>query len=171
KEWAYKNGIRSEVISFLNFRPSKLVDCDYTKYTKKACPRMWEVASDCIKIYEDDEDLLIEALNGCLGEGIASEFIGFLRVCKSLPDVKDILAGKDIVPEEPSTLYALCGALVHEYLKAKKQHAERILEYSKLLPPEFSVLLIRDCYKADKYISTVKGWSSWAMKHKDVILE
>ena len=39
KDWAFQNNIRGEVIAFLNFRPTMLLNYDYVKFTKKASPR------------------------------------------------------------------------------------------------------------------------------------
>jgi hypothetical protein len=60
------------------------------------------------------EGLEYELISGAAGEGFAAEFMGFLRIFESLPDLATILADPDNspVPTEPSVLFAVVGALV-----------------------------------------------------------
>jgi hypothetical protein len=184
KEWAYKNKIRDEVISFLNFAEggfsadkrvkvnyARLFNFDFTNPSKaKASPRGWEMVSEALNMFDKDDELLQAFVTGAIGDGPATEFIGFLKVWKDLPDPDDVLSGKDIVPNEPSSLIALIGAIVARYAKDPSKYATRVLEYSNLLKPEFSVLLVKDAYKANKQITTSKGWRAWADKYGNLIL-
>lgn len=47
------------------------------------------------------------------GEGAAAEFCGFIKLFRSLPDPKVLLAAPETaeVPEDPATLYAVCDLL------------------------------------------------------------
>jgi len=71
------------------------------------------------------------------------------------------------VPEDPATLYALTGALAS---RASESNFERIVQYSKRIKPEFSVLMVRDsvtkCPEATKTIAFV----NWASENHKVIV-
>lgn len=105
KSYALTNGVREEIISFLNFRPN-LLHCFDKNAIAWPSPRSWDFASDLLKIGLP--------VSPAVGEGAASEFTTFVRLYAKLPDVEKILDG-DLsipVPKEPSLLYALCGAFV-----------------------------------------------------------
>jgi len=178
KDWAYKNRIRSEIIAYLNYchvgggsKTHARLYNDYNfKFKAYPSPRSWEMASEQFEIYSDDRKLLQEAIAGCVGEGVATEFMGFLRIFHDLPDPERILKGEDVVPSEPSQLYALCGALAARYANKPSTLGKRILLYSYKLPEEFAVLLVRDCVRADDEITTTPEWHDWAEKFKRVIL-
>jgi len=168
KDWAYANSIRHEVISFLNFRPSMLLDLDATSKAK-ATPRTWAMVSSLLNAGFTDE-LLRELVKGTVGEGAAAEFYGFLMLFTKIPNPDDILRGQNIVPEEPSMLYALCGALVDRYSKAAKKWAKRLLTYSQKLPDEFSVLLVKDAIRASNEITQTAEFQDWAHTYGVLIL-
>lgn len=130
----------------------------------------WSIASDCLKVFGLSSEIIPETLSGSLGEGIAAEFQGFLDVYGQLPDIDRILAGEDIVPDEPSLLYAVCGAVVAEYQKRPKVHATRMLTYSNALPAEFAILLVKDAYRANQHVKVAKGFAEWATKYSNVML-
>lgn len=170
KEWAYKRDIRPEVVSFLNFRPSLLLDMEASKTSDAyPTPRSWETVSMLLDAKFNGDELL-ELVNGTVGQGAAAEYIGFHRIYTQIPNPDEILDGKDLVPTEPSTLYALCGALVDRYKRAAKVHAKRLLEYSKKLPDEFAVLLVKDAIKANNAVTSDAQWVTWSRKYGELIL-
>jgi hypothetical protein len=105
KEYALTQGVREEIISFLNFRPNLL-----HAFNKNAIawpsPRSWDFASDLMKV-----GLPVDP---AVGEGAASEFKSFVKLYSKLPEVEKILNGDMSIsmPKEPSMIYALTGALV-----------------------------------------------------------
>lgn len=140
-QWALQNGVKPEVISFVRFRPELLnafdpqADCNPT-------PRAWvDGVSAALGVVPSE--LEFEVFKGDVGEGAAAEFLGFIKICRSLPNPDTILLNpaKAPVPKEPATLYALCGALAH---KASPDNFGRILTYIQRMPPEFLILFVRD---------------------------
>lgn len=106
KEYALSQGIKEEIISFLNFKPNLLHDFHKNSIAWPS-PRSWDFASDLMK--------LGLPVDGAVGDGAASELNAFIRVYSKLPDVEKIMNGdKNVkIPKEPSTIYALVGALVN----------------------------------------------------------
>jgi hypothetical protein len=105
KEYALANGVREEIISFLNFRPNLL-----HAFNKNAIawpsPRTWDYASDLLNV-----GLPVDP---AVGEGAAGEFKSFVKIYSKLPEVEKVLAGDMSIkmPKDPSTVYAVTGALV-----------------------------------------------------------
>jgi hypothetical protein len=102
-----------------------------------------------------------ETFKGDVGEGPAGEFCGFLKTFRKLPSVDTILLDPKgaVVPDDPSTQYALCGALAH---KTSKDNFSRVITYVQRLPAEFGVLFVRDILKRDKDIANTKDFIRWA---------
>ncbi len=167
--WALNHDILVELIAFIRFRGELLHNFDPSRNEKAfPTPRSWEFASDIIKA-SGSSDLDFELLSGVVGEGGAVEFIGFLNIFKSLPDIDMVLLAPDKadVPTDPATLYAVCGALTG---KATEQNFGRVVKYANRLPEEFSVLLVNDCVRKDEDLTRTKAFIEWVSKHEDVLM-
>jgi hypothetical protein len=105
KEYALANGVREEIVSFLNFRPNLLHNFDKNAIAWPS-PRSWDFASDLIKVGMP--------VDPAVGDGAASEFKSFQRLFGKLPDIEKVMAGDMSVkmPTDPSMIYAMIGALV-----------------------------------------------------------
>ena len=166
--WAVKNDIRPELIAFLRWRPELLNNFDPKKNIKAfATPRTNEKLSRYMDAADGDLDYEIAA--GVTGEGHATEFIGFLKIFRSLPDPDVVLSAPEAadVPQDPATLYALCGALSH---KADSKNFTNVVKYANRLTPEFSVLLIRDAIERDDALISTAPFIEWSAKHSDVLI-
>ncbi len=167
--WAVQHDIPEELVAFLRFRPELLHSFDPTRNEKSfPSPRSWEFVGKIMRSVKDKE-IFPSLAAGTVGLGAASELLGFLRVYEDLPDVDDILAQPEraVIPGEPATLYALCQALAY---RAGEQTVASLLEFALRLPPEFSVLLARDCVR--KYPPFVEhpDFQRWAQAHVDILM-
>jgi len=165
-EWAMGHDVPAEVIGFVHFRPALLHKFIPTSdITNSPCPRTWANVGKLMKAGLDD----VETFAGAVGEGAATEFIGFLRICNSLPDLDDVIDKPDKapVPKDPATLYAIVSGLVE---KVSKKNIENIIRYANRLPADFSVLMIRDCIRKDGSVQNTKGFVTWARMHKDILM-
>lgn len=168
-QWALHTGIKTEIIAFLRFRPGLLHDFDPQRGEKAfPSPRSWEFVSRILSAAPDPE-IEYEMISGTVGEGAAAEFLGFLKIFRSLPNPDAVLMAPDTapVPEDPATLYAICGALAR---KSSDNTIDRLCIYANRLPAEFSVLMIRDCVQACPSVVNSRGFISWASDHADVLI-
>jgi len=83
------------------------------------------------------------------------------------PDMVIMAPKKAVVPTDPATLYAICGAVAQ---KASEQNMKNVVEYANRLPVEFSVLLIRDCVNRDENLVKTRAFIEWTSKHSDVLI-
>lgn len=167
-DWALNKGVQTSVISFLRFRPELLHKFDPQRNEKAfPTPRSWEFTSNILAAANSEIEYDLAA--GIVGEGAATELIGFMRIYRSLPDPDVVLLAPDKadIPEDPATLYAICGALAH---KASDQNIGRVIKYANRLPVEFSVLLVRDCVKKDESLVKTRAFIDWVSKHSDVLI-
>src|SRR6516225_5825786 len=110
-EWAIQNGIRPEVIAFLRFRPELLSAFDRDQNAFPS-PRSWEIVSR-ILASSPDKAIEHELFAGAVGQGAATEFSGFLRMFRELPNIDAILMNpqREPVPEAAAAQYAVASAL------------------------------------------------------------
>ena len=167
--WALAANIRVEVIAFLRYRPGLLFQFDPSKNEYAfATPRSWEFVSMWLN-RGLPSDVEFGVLSGTVGEGCAAEFLGFLKIYRKLPSPDSIMLNPTTaeVPTDPATLYALSGALSK---RATDQTFDRILQYCKRMPAEFSVLTVRDCIARDKTLTNTKAFITWASQNSSVLL-
>ncbi len=168
-DWAEENGLAEEVIAFIRFRPNLLHAFDPLKDDKAfPTPRSWEFLS---RIINGRRPALpdLELVAGVVGEGAAAEFCGFLRIFRNLPDPEMLLAAPESaeVPDDPATLYAVCELLSE---RAAPETLNGIMAYARRLPPEFSVLLVRDAAREHPGIVQTEAFGQWATAHAEVLL-
>lgn len=157
--WAFANGIRSEVINFIRFRPNLLSDFNAQNETNPT-PRAWsEGVSASLGVV--DPKLELAVFKGDVGEGAAAEFCAFLKICRKLPNPDAILLNpsKAEVPTDPATLYALVGALVN---RTTGDNFEIVMKYVTRMKPEFTVLFIKDTIRRKSEIQNDKTFVKWA---------
>lgn len=170
RRWAIaSNKIAFEVISFIGWKPALLYDFKPTKdMTNSPSPRTWEFVSQIIGAGYP-KDCEFELIKGAVGEGAAIEFMAFLKIARSLPspDLVILHPEQAEVPKDPSTIYALCGALS---ARAGEQNFGNIVKYANRLPNEFSVLLIVDATLKNHDLVKTKAYVEWSLKHSDVLI-
>jgi hypothetical protein len=109
-----------------------------------------------------------ECFKGAVGEGAAAEFVGFVRIYRSLPNPDNIILNPTTanVPTDPSTLYALSGAIAE---RATESNFSRVCTYAERMPPEFSVLSISYAARKNPDLASTKAFTDWAVKHQDIL--
>jgi ATPase family associated with various cellular activities (AAA) len=164
--WAISAGIRPEVIAFIRFRPQLLsaFDRDANAF---ASPRSWEFVS---RILDGSPDSAVEheMFAGAVGSGAATEFSGFLKMFRELPNIDAILLNPrgEPVPESPAAQYAVASALAH---RASDTNFDRICHYLDRMPTEFRVLSVRDATLRDQKIKYTAGYTKWAVENHHVL--
>lgn len=156
KDWAIKSGIHQKVIGFLSFR-NDLLNNDNVSSEELAfnTPRSWEMVSNILNAVSDDVDKVYQLISGLVGNGAAIEFRTWCKVYNKLPNIEDIFLGKNVeVPKETDVMYALIYSMVG-YARIHKNDLRAIgksISFSEKLPPDFSVILMKD------YMSIEKGY-------------
>lgn len=165
--WMLKNDVATEVIAFLRFRPNLLHDFDPQR-DQNPTPRSWvEGVSAILGVVGYDAEY--ECFKGAVGEGAAAEFVGFMRIYRKLPDPDNIIANPTTadVPEDPTTLYALSGAIAE---RATTENFERVCAYTERMPPEFSVLVVSYATRKKPELASTQAFTDWDVKHQDILL-
>tara|TARA_Y100000816_G_scaffold292010_1_gene285393 strand:+ start:3113 stop:4105 length:993 start_codon:yes stop_codon:yes gene_type:complete len=164
--WAIEHEVKPEVISYIRFRADALHDFDPQRDVN-ATPRSWvEGVSDVIGVVPADAEY--ECFKGAVGEGHAAGFVGFLKIHRKLPNPDSILMNPTTanVPDDPATLYALCGTLAH---KATLANFDRVITYVARMPKEFSVLCISYATRKNDELASSNAFTKWAVDNQDVL--
>jgi hypothetical protein len=145
-QWAQENDLSSEVISFLRFRTNLFCETDPDKYKQGSPnPRTWHRTS---RIMQGDapDNMKLEFIHGCVGEGPGSEFWQYRKVYPQLPTMKDIEKdplGASYQSDDPSFQYAVIGYMV-DNIKENKKLIDPCLKYGTRFPADFKMMFLGD---------------------------
>lgn len=182
--WAYANGIDERVIAFLRFRPDLLFDFDPAHNPVAfPTPRSWEFAHRALQKFFSQPQLLLGALQACVGPAAGIELKAFVDNLDQLPDIDAILKGDTVpVPKEIDLQYAVAAALVGRAIRVNAEGAKlngaavetfgHILDYARRFPSrEMGVMLVSDMQRAvGPKLFDVPQFGAWANAIADVML-
>ena len=145
--WAISAGVSPLVTGFLSFRHDYLIQNESESDSLAfPTPRSWEMVSNLLNMSGQNLKDIYDMVAGCIGSGIASELRAYCKIYSSLPRIEDIFKGRcSTVPKNTDELYALVSSMV-SYAREHKDDMcaiENSLDYSLLLPPDFSVVLVK----------------------------
>jgi hypothetical protein len=165
-EWAIQAAVRPEVIAFLRFRPELLSQFDRDANAFPS-PRSWEFVSRILSAGADPA-VEHELFAGAVGAGGATEFSGFLRMFRELPNIDAILVSPrtEPVPENAAAQYAVASALAH---CASDSNFDRIRAYLDRMPTEFQVLCVRDASLRQPAVRHTAAFTQWAVQNHHVL--
>lgn len=177
--WAYLNGIDERVIAFLRFRQDLLFEFDAAQNPVAfPSPRSWEFAHRALQKFDHSNNLLLGALQACVGKAAGIEVKAFVDSLDQMPDLDAIVRGEDLAaPKEIDLQYAVATALVGRAIRAKETadamtvHGN-ILNYASRFPQrEMGVMMVSDMHRAvGQDIFAVPEFAAWADKIADIML-
>lgn len=177
--WAYASGIDERLIGFLRFRPELLFDFDPAHNPVAfPSPRSWEFAHRALAKFGDQREMLVGALQACVGPAAGIELAAFVENLDTLPDIDAIVAGEEVsVPDEIDLQYAVASALVGRAIKVQGSDNARgaygnILEFAgRFHQREMGVMLVSDMHRAvGEELFQLPQFSKWAQAVGDVVL-
>ena len=162
--WAVNNDIDPSIVSFIRYRPGLLSSVDATQNAFPT-PRSWANVSKKLPFLADP----FYGIASLVGDGPAGEYIAFKQIYQEVPDIDDIIAkpGTTKVPEGTSVLYAIAGALSGA---VTADNFEAIMKYTKRMPPEYQVIVVRDCLAKDRSLMQTEHFTKWTQENADVLL-
>jgi MoxR-like ATPase len=179
-QWAYAHEIDERIIAFLRFRPELLFDFDPAHNPVAfPSPRSWEFAHRAVQKFLDKPDLILGALQACVGPAAGVELKAFIDNLDQLPDIDAITAGDPSVPvpKETDLQYAVAAALVGRSIRSQNgqngtEALGHILDYAGRFPSrEMGVMLVSDMHRAiGEKIFAVPQFQQWAKNVANVML-
>lgn len=177
--WAHSAVIDSRVIAFLRFRPDLLFDFDLAHNPVAfPSPRSWEYAHRALAKFDDNPELLLDAVQACVGPAAGVEFKAFVDNMHELPDIDAITRGESAqVPRGIDLQYCVAAALVRRAVQVRDMpHAcvvyGHILKYAKSFPQrEMGVMLVTDMHRSiGRPLIAVPEFAEWAASITDLML-
>jgi len=168
-QWAIQKALPIELIAFIRFRPSLLSNFKASaEMVNSACPRtVYHIA----QIIQSGlpENFWHEIFVGAAGEEFTLEFMGFLDIFKTLPDVQQIPLHPDIVdvPKNTGTLYALCGVI---FKMINKLNVDNCFKYLLRLPIEYQTVIISDIKTGKPGLMETRAFTEWSIKNTDLFI-
>ena len=177
--WAHSAAIDSRVIAFLRFRPDLLFDFDLAHNPVAfPSPRSWEYAHRALAKFDANPELLLDAVQACVGPAAGVEFKAFVDNMHELPDIDAITRGEGAqVPRGIDLQYCVAAALVRRAVQVRDMpHASvvygHILKYAKSFPQrEMGVMLVTDMHRSiGRPLIAVPEFAEWAASITDLML-
>ena len=178
-EWAHAAGIDANVIAFLRFRPDLLFEFNpAVSPVAFPSPRSWEYAHRALAKFGDAPQLLLDALQGCVGQAAGVELKAFIDHMHELPDIDAILQGRSAeVPRGIDLQYGVAAALVRRAARVREMPEAQslyanILRYARAFPErEMGVMLVTDLHgTVGKPLYAVPEFAEWARGITDLVL-
>lgn len=170
-EWAISNSVLAEVIGFINFRPELLNKFD-PDASVNPTPRSWADGVDKV-IRHIPREMWLEVISGAVGEGAATEFIGYLKVVEEMEDLDDLL--KKIIKDPKNTSlpdnvmfsYAVVSGLAY---RANKDNLQQLITYVERISREFVTLMMLIAKTNDPKIVRCEAYIEYLVVNQDVVL-
>lgn len=168
-DYGLQSGMDYMILNFLRYRPELLHDLGKGRDIKGfPSPRTWEFVSKMDVSNIQDLDLRSRMVASAVGQGAASELLGFMEVFASLPSLQDVLSNPNTapVPEEPSAKYMVVTALVN---KAEEGTLDAILTYLDRVDPEFAVMAVKDILASRKELAKCEALVKWEIENHNLM--
>lgn len=158
--WALANGVRPEIVSYLKYRSMWFNKFDPAA-KKNATPRGWTKVSTVLNM-NLTPSIELAAIQGQVGPGAASDFTGYLRVYRDLPDIDMVLANPKTHPmpekNKADVIYALSGAIAY---RADTKNIQAVVDVASRLPGEFEAMTIKDAITRDPALRRTAVIMKW----------
>jgi len=168
-KWALKEDLPIEVIAFVKYCPSALTDWKPEREIKQQpSPRTIEFMARMFATGQVPPAIEFDTYKSIVGEGIAGQFVGFIKVMRELPDPDQCIMSPDTapVPKSPDAAYALAVTLTR---KANANNLGNILKYTSRLQKEYDVLFIKFAIEQNKALANTKAYIKWASENHEEV--
>jgi len=163
--YGIENNFDSSLLAFAKFKPEYLDFIPSKEIKPSICPRVFEFINNALNFpnITIDQDL-IESI---AGREFALEFISFRQILSSLPNLQEILTGKQVKFDfEPSIIYTVIIALIK---KLDHSNVENCFKWIENLHIEFQSLFVSLALNNKPDVLTVsKSYTSWLVKNQAV---
>lgn len=177
-DWGLSNGhlIDSRIISFLHFKPSRILNVDTKSKDKPTTPRGWCQLSKLIKDETDLERIELLA-GGRIGVDVSIEFCAFLKLTRKI-DVEALIKNPESVKDikEIDLKYSVLATVSEYYGKHKSTNIlKSVIQICANMETEFGVLLSRFVKAVDvefwrKEVIKIPDFKEWARSNEKYLI-
>jgi hypothetical protein len=168
--WAEKKAIHWTTVAFAKVNPGVVFTNEVPQKGGPFCtPRSLVKLSYLIDTMPIE--LFTEAAAGMIGEGVAAQFVSFLRVAQQIPTFEEITKDpkKCRLPESdrPDAQYATMQMVSY---RVDKDTAKPAFEYLKRMPKEFQVAGLKSALTRSGSLVQSKGFAEWLKENKELVM-
>lgn len=174
--WASKNNIHPNIISFISFRPDLLITSRVDEYTPNPNPRSWYFVSKRLNAGQNN----LEDIRSLVGSA-ANEYMSFQSICDNIPNIEDILNGKiKFKANEKITVnYAVSSALATHLIRSKNikpSMVDNCFEVLMEIEGEPSMVFVRRVMHSENEdlkiaMANSKKGKPWFEKYRDLLVK
>jgi hypothetical protein len=132
---AIETGFHPHVVGYLTFAKDKLFNFDPASASRAfPTPRSWEAVSSYLKSGpKASSEVQTSVIAGCVGDGLATQFMVYRKRAGELPNPTDILSGKvtDLRSKDIDVMYALVTSLCYELREIADRELAKGIEMRK----------------------------------------
>jgi ATPase family associated with various cellular activities (AAA) len=168
--WAIsRGGFNPLVASFIRWKPEYLLDRERPAHSleQQCSPRTWEHVSRLLDLGFDDTQLS-HLVPGAITPSIATEFLAYLQVYKSLPNADRVRADPDGAPL-PATPDATFATAVHLAGAATPADFPLFCRFMDRSAPEYQLLFMLTATTRRPELTHSTAYIEWASRPDNVV--
>ena len=171
-DWGIKTKkIKQEVLSFISWQVEDYLYNFDKNASVNATPRAWEYTSNVLAT-DPDSEIEQELYAGIIGEGIAPEFIAFVRRFRNLPSVDVLLKNPEDVLQDlelkSDMIYMIVGVLAKNMNKDNIQKYYEFLRDTQDIQDEFLVMAMTMATARDESLKKTKTYIDYEIDYQDI---
>ena len=139
-EWAASN-VNPHLVSFINWKPSRLYHADCKKGDKPSTPRSVERASRLLRDLDITDNHAFELVSIACGEAFAAEFQAYAKYYSQLNWDAIYKKPETVSKFELDKLFAVAGGMTDQFLKGcKDERFEQMMQVCLEMRPDFAIV-------------------------------
>lgn len=159
--WGMKNALHPSILAYVRWRPSCWNFDPSAKNENPAfcSPRSMHILSDFLKVLPNPS---LEVVSGCVGDGVGTEFFGFLKIMEELPDL-DLLCQDQTKVKAPTRIDVAIAIMYALIPRITAQTGDQILKFFSRLDREVAINGVRDALKLyPEVVAQSPAFIEWA---------
>ena len=157
-EWASGN-VNPHLISFIQWKPSRLYHAEVKKGDKPSTPRAIERASRLLGEKDITDDRAFEIISISCGEAFATEFQAYAKYYSQLNWDSIYKNPKSIAKFEMDKLWAVAGGMTDQFLKGvEDKRFSAMMDVTLEMRPDFALVGLKMMKDGDKkkFVTQIK---------------
>jgi MoxR-like ATPase len=165
--WANANNVAPEMVAFVRLRRELLHRMPKGDENAFPTPRSLTRAAEHV---DAPEDVRRDLIASHVGDDVASEIDGFIRLYHSIGSLENILVNPDTatLPTEPSQRYAVCTGLAR---LATRANFSKIMIFANRLDGEGQAVLIHDATLREPKLKETAAYSKWSVANQHLTIQ
>lgn len=167
-QWAFENGMPSELISFIQFRPGLLFDFKASRdIVNSPNPRTVTFVGKMINSGLPEE-IRFETVSGAVGEAWAIEFEAYLKTYALLPSIHQMIADpvNTPIPNEISAKFAAMGLVAD---KMNSENIKALNTYLQRLGDELYVCGMKNATMKNPSLYSTPEFINFGIKYGNIL--